>query len=99
MDRAFDSRIHISLTYPKLGHQERHKVWKNFIRSLHVDTSGIGDAQIDDFATLELNGRQIKNVVKMAYLLAAAEEGVLKPMHVEMIMGLGKTDKLGQGGE
>lgn len=94
MDRAFESRIHISLAYPELTHESRQKVWKSFIQSLKVDTSAIDDIQIGHFAAVELNGRQINNVVKMAGLLAADEKGALMPAHVEAIMKIGKSDRM-----
>jgi len=62
---------------------------------LQVDTSGIGEEEIARFAAVDLNGRQIKNVVKMAGLLAADEGrngggggGVLRGEHVERLMGI-----------
>ncbi|KIM96604.1 hypothetical protein OIDMADRAFT_75796, partial [Oidiodendron maius Zn] len=86
MDRAFASRIHLSLTYPELKHESRLKVWKSFIQSLHVDTSAMTDDEMGRLAEKELNGRQIKNVVKMAALLAADNGGKLKPEDLDTIL-------------
>jgi AAA+ superfamily predicted ATPase len=92
IDRAFESRIHLSLTFQELAHESRRKVWKSFIESLQVDTSAMTDDVIGRLAEMELNGRQIKNVVKMA-ALAAAGDGKLRPENVDSILRIGKTTK------
>jgi AAA+ superfamily predicted ATPase len=99
IDRAFESRIHVSLSYPDLALDSRRKVWKNFIQNLHIDTSQISDAHIEKFSEVELNGRQIKNTVKMAGLLAATEEGSMRPEHVETMMRIVQANtRLGKNG-
>jgi AAA+ superfamily predicted ATPase len=100
MDHAFASRIHLSLTYPELTHDSRLKVWKSFIQSLHVDTSAMTDDEMGRLAEKELNGRQIKNVVKMAGLLAGDNGGKLKPEDLDTILRIGKRNELaGEGSE
>lgn len=91
IDPAFESRIHVSFSYPDLTQELRRKVWKNFIQSLKVNTLEIRDADIDQFSTVDLNGRQIKNMVKMAGLLAAANNGQLRAEHVESMMRIVKS--------
>ncbi|KIW90878.1 uncharacterized protein Z519_08661 [Cladophialophora bantiana CBS 173.52] len=87
IDPAFESRIHLSLSYPELTQELRHKIWKNFIQRMKVDTTQITDAHLDKFAALDLNGRQIKNTVKMAGLLAAqAADHCLTAEHVETML-------------
>ena len=98
MDRAFASRITLSLTYPELRHDSRLKVWKSFIQSLHVDTSAMTDNEMGRLAEKELNGRQMKNVVKMASLLAADNGGKVKPEDLDTILGIGRGNKLAGGG-
>ncbi|KAH8882090.1 P-loop containing nucleoside triphosphate hydrolase protein [Thozetella sp. PMI_491] len=90
IDPAFQSRIHLSLTYPELTRELRHKIWKNFIRTMKVDTSSITDAHLDKYASIDMNGRQIKNSVKMAGLLATKENHHLTPEHVETVLGLAR---------
>jgi AAA+ superfamily predicted ATPase len=100
IDRAFESRIHVSLTYPELTHEWRRKVWKNFIQSLQIDTSAMTDGEIGRLTEMELNGRQIKNVVKMASLLASDDGGKLKPEDLETILRIGRSNKFaGDGSE
>ena len=93
-------RIHLTLTYPELTHDSRLKVWKSFIESLHVDTSAMTDDETGRLAEKELNGRQIKNVVKMAGLLAADNGGKLNPEDLDTILRIGRGNKLaGEGSE
>jgi ATP-dependent 26S proteasome regulatory subunit len=91
IDHAFESRIHLTLTYPALALDSRRKVWTNFIQSLQVDKSAITDDEIENLAKENLNGRQIKNVVKMAGLLAAHNGGKLESEHLHTVLRIGKT--------
>jgi ATP-dependent 26S proteasome regulatory subunit len=80
-DPAFQSRIHISLDYQELSIDSRRTVWKNFLDSSaqeHTITSG----QLDSLARMSLNGRQIKNILKIARLLASRKEAKLSHEHI-----------------
>lgn len=77
IDSAFQSRIHVSFEYPDLNLDSRKQIWSKFIDSaagcgFKVELSEQG---ITDLAGLELNGRQIKNIVKTAQLLASRRKG------------------------
>ncbi|PNS19714.1 hypothetical protein CAC42_7681 [Sphaceloma murrayae] len=80
-DPAFASRIDLALEYAPLEQSSRKTIWTTFLtrQAKRGDGPGteIGQAQIEDLAKLELNGREIKNVVKSAYLLAAREKRAL----------------------
>ena len=73
IDDAFHSRIHISMRYPDLTPASRRHIWQTFVGG--KGGTGIGKAQLDKLATVDLNGRQIKNVVKTARMLARSEDG------------------------
>ena len=82
IDNAFLSRCHIHLRYPPLSIQSRSTLWQNFLLRLQKTTlseqlrgSEAGGMTIklpanglDLLAAWELNGREIKNVVKTAHL-------------------------------
>jgi len=74
IDPAFQSRIHISLDYPDLSTDSRRLIWKNFLAASTLEVR-VTEKQIDELARLELNGRQIKNVLKTAQLLARRKTG------------------------
>jgi AAA+ superfamily predicted ATPase len=88
-DPAFQSRIHISLDYQELSLDSRKKVWKNFL-----ETSGhehaITKSQMDHLARMNLNGRQIKNILKIARLLAQRKEEKLSHDHITTTLEVSK---------
>ena len=64
-DDAFKSRIHVPLKYNDLTVDSRTKIWKHFLRDENVD-----DAGCEVLAQANINGRQIKNVIRTAKSLA-----------------------------
>nr|POF17387.1 hypothetical protein CFP56_76109 [Quercus suber] len=84
-DPAFDSRIHLTIHYPALDLQSRLHIWSTFIDVTNPDTS-ISSAQLASLARLEMNGRQIKNIVKTARLLSGQAGSPLKLQHIEMVL-------------
>jgi adenylate kinase family enzyme len=68
-DPAFQSRIHISLDYPDLTAESRRVIWKNFLEVSPLE-SQVTESQLNALALMSLNGRQVKNVLKTAQLLA-----------------------------
>lgn len=88
-DDAFYSRIHLSLPFKPLDQQFREDIWKNFLKDTDVPQS-----DIPEFASEELNGRQIKNVVKMARLLAKDNGGIsLQSSHIRDVLSVTTEDK------
>lgn len=84
-DPAFQSRIHISLDYPELSVGSRMTVWKNFLESSaqgHVIT----EDQLKELSRMVLNGRQIKNILKIARLLASRKDQPLSHDHIVTTM-------------
>ncbi|KAI8222908.1 ATP-dependent zinc metalloprotease FtsH [Colletotrichum sp. SAR 10_96] len=93
-DPAFESRIHLTINYPALDFDSRLHVWKVFINRRKVDESGaleprqsrLEDEDFKALAKLELNGREIKNVVKTASLLAVRNGAPLGIEHVRAVL-------------
>lgn len=69
-DDAFTSRIHVPLRYSNLDEASRRTIWRNFCNRVPGGVE-ISDKELDELAKRELNGRQIKNIVKSAESLAA----------------------------
>jgi hypothetical protein len=84
-DPAFQSRIHISLDYPGLTLESRKTVWKNFLDS-SAQEHEITKAELVELARMDLNGRQIKNILKIARLLASRKEEKLAMGHITTTM-------------
>jgi hypothetical protein len=82
-DAAFESRIHLSLQYHGLSLESRRSVWVTFLKN-----QAFTEEQIDALAQIELNGRQIKNILKTAQLLAARKDASLDFGHVQIITKL-----------
>lgn len=68
-DDAFKSRIHIPIRYTDLDVASRLKIWRSFCSKVPGGVD-ISDAQYETLAEHDLNGRQIKNVIKAAESLA-----------------------------
>lgn len=71
LDPAFKTRITLALRYDTLDKAARNQVWINLL-----DSSGLGDnvkkglINTEELAEHELNGREIKNCIRLAMALA-----------------------------
>ncbi|KAJ3498814.1 hypothetical protein NLG97_g826 [Lecanicillium saksenae] len=93
MDTAFQSRIHLTLEYPNLDAVARRAIWTTFLdRAAREDSqnneSRISEAALKSLCALDLNGRQIKNIMKMAQLLAMQTGSVLTYEHVQTVLNI-----------
>ena len=94
IDAAFQSRIHVSMEYTELSESSRRHVWENFLKAStppdQQPLSGFTDEQLSILAGYRMNGREIKNVLKTAKLLANSHkgnwDGVLGFEHVESVL-------------
>jgi len=87
IDPAFKSRLDLILPYQDLDQPARRSVWVNFISSLTAGTWELSDKDFDKLSESMLNGREIKNSVKTALVLAA-HDGGLKMKHLETVLGI-----------
>jgi hypothetical protein len=90
-DAAFESRIHLTIHYPALDTPSRLHIWKTFV---NMGTSGsrLSDRDLQTLATKEINGRQIKNIIKTARLLSKQQNVPLAMEHVQMVLRVKKGD-------
>jgi SpoVK/Ycf46/Vps4 family AAA+-type ATPase len=100
MDAAFESRIHLTLNYSELDKPSRKHIWTTFLdldrKSAEKGEDGnagcgFTDAELEKLSRERLNGRQIKNVVKMAGLLAESAKEGLGMRHLETVLRLRKA--------
>ncbi|KAF9635055.1 Multicopper oxidase type 1 [Lasiodiplodia theobromae] len=97
-DEAFRSRIHLKINYPDLGTEAKIGIWKNFIEaSRKKNGSNVSDANIRELAEYPLNGREIKNMVKTAQLLASREKWPLEMRHFKVCLDVMEDAKGEQG--
>ncbi|KAJ3403758.1 hypothetical protein HDV05_007616 [Chytridiales sp. JEL 0842] len=67
-DPAFESRVTVALKYQSLDVSARIQVWKNLMERVSIPVDA--DIDFDALGKHELNGRQIKNSVRLAVALA-----------------------------
>ena len=88
IDPAFKSRIHLSLTYPALSVTARSKLWEIFILkgTERQRPRWLSAKFLDKVSRKEVNGREIKNIVRVAHALAVSDK---RPMQAnDIIQGL-----------
>ncbi|KAH7163595.1 hypothetical protein B0J13DRAFT_670143 [Dactylonectria estremocensis] len=85
IDPAFQSRVHLTLRYPDLDARARKHIWKQFVTTSSVESS-LTEEQITRLAMLPLNGRQIKNIVKISLLLVEGENAKLTTEHIQTVL-------------
>ncbi len=66
-DAAFESRIHLTILYRPLDTPSRLHVWNTFFQMKDLK-SWLSDKDLETLATIEVNGRQIRNIIKTARL-------------------------------
>jgi hypothetical protein len=78
-DDAFKSRIHVPLKYTGLDVSSRKQIWRNFLDRAEGDdganndkgkSAAIDEKGLEQLAQHDLNGRQIKGIVRTATSLA-----------------------------
>ncbi|KAF8535885.1 hypothetical protein BDD12DRAFT_808201 [Trichophaea hybrida] len=75
-DEAFQSRIHVALRYNDLDRKAKRIIWRTFLSKVSREEPGSEEREIitleelDNIARKDLNGRQIKNVVRTSQALA-----------------------------
>lgn len=82
-DEAFHSRISVALKYEPLGASARAEVWTNLLAA-----AGVVGLAPSELAAYELNGRQIKNTIRLAQSLAASEGVAVSAAHVARTVGV-----------
>lgn len=85
-DPAFFSRVSLAICYPKLDTSDREKVWYNVLKGAGVDVSQL---DLSALAQHEVNGRNIKNIVRVAQTMAAGDNRSLQ--HIDLINSLSLT--------
>mmetsp|Transcript_30278 Transcript_30278/g.73700 ORF Transcript_30278/g.73700 Transcript_30278/m.73700 type:complete len:1058 (-) Transcript_30278:143-3316(-) len=80
IDPAFKTRITLSLKYEQLDVSGREMIWNNLLLSSGVDAMSNSINTGILASSFVLNGREIKNALRLALALAA-EEGLNAPSH------------------
>ena len=70
IDSAFYSRISVALQYPAATSDKRLQIWTNLL-----DAAGVRGIDVATLGDHDLNGRQIKNIIRLSQTLARARNG------------------------
>lgn len=72
IDSAILSRVHLAIRYPEHTPEARQAIWRTFIERVsdETDDSLLEPDTLRSLANVDLNGRQIKNCVRMACAVA-----------------------------
>lgn len=91
-DEAFKSRVQLIIHYPNLQNEERRRIWSNFINGLQNTSvrAHIAELQesIGQLSEYELNGREIRNAVQTAALLAQFKGKRLALEHLKDVISV-----------
>jgi hypothetical protein len=85
IDHAFQSRVDLFLPYHDLTSEARRQVWENFIERAGRDKFEIDEASLEKLSHLNLNGREIKNLIKSAQLLSLKSGGKVPMSRLYML--------------
>jgi len=99
IDPAFDGRIHLTIKYPAPSFESRLPIWKTFLQSRGALSVGDGhnvisdliEADFNELADYQLNGRQIKNTARIAWMMAELEKRPVTIQDVTMVLDLKKA--------
>ncbi|KFA71440.1 hypothetical protein S40288_04279 [Stachybotrys chartarum IBT 40288] len=85
-DRAFMSRIHLTIFYPPLGPSSRALVWKNILTQsgMEFESDVVEPDLIASMDDDTMSGRHIKNLIQIACTLATGEGKPLSKSHLRL---------------
>ncbi|KAB8223448.1 P-loop containing nucleoside triphosphate hydrolase protein [Aspergillus novoparasiticus] len=82
-DEAVLNRVHLKLPYDDLKAPARRRILDRFLKAARAD---IQEADLETFAEIPLDGRKIKNVVKIARSVASSKGIQLSATYVRMTL-------------
>jgi len=92
-DPAFKSRIHLSVEYSALDHTKRTSIWRNLLGQ-NSDCCEWNQATYERLgADFDLNGREIKNLIKLAQAISAYKKEPLTESSLRLVYLINYGDK------
>ncbi len=83
LDSAFKSRISISIEYNELDKLSRQQIWSNLIKVAKIELS---EDDIKELSDIQMNGRQIKNSIRMAQSLAIDKNESVSKEYIKKVI-------------
>ncbi|KXS13553.1 P-loop containing nucleoside triphosphate hydrolase protein [Gonapodya prolifera JEL478] len=88
-DPAFASRINVALKYDDLQVAARTTIWRRCLQNVcGAESTEFSDSDLANLAAAELNGRQIRSIVKTAKCIATSKGVELGMRHVNIVLGV-----------
>lgn len=84
-DPAFYSRISIALRYDNLSSSARSQIWQNLLLA-----AGISGIDCDQLGEININGRQIKNAIRLAQGIAKSENQPVGLNHLQQVIDISR---------
>ncbi|KLU90668.1 hypothetical protein MAPG_10520 [Magnaporthiopsis poae ATCC 64411] len=86
-DKAFHTRIHVTISFPPVTQKEREIIWRNQASAKRVGarTASLSDEEWSSLSELKLDGRSIKNVFHVAGLWTGSDGGEDRPISLDDI--------------
>lgn len=84
-DEAFRSRISVIIKFDELNQESRYQIWKNL---LHVAKIMFDDQTLLKLSEFKINGRQIKNAIRMAQCLALNKKVPVNFDHMSKVIAM-----------
>ena len=80
IDTAFQSRIHLAISYPPLAPHARLQLWKDWIeKSTGVaEPNWMTESVVQQLLTRNTNGREIRNIMRVAQSVAQNEKRAIQ---------------------
>lgn len=89
IDDAFKNRIHVSILYSMPDAEARVSIWKNLLtrkrEKMSLDKSWT-ESEFQTLGDLEVNGRDIRNLIRIAYGYAKSKKTDLGVRHVRLVI-------------
>jgi len=83
IDTAFYSRISVALHFAHGDNSKREKIWNNLL-----DSAGIQGINAKELSLIDINGRQIKNAIRLSQTLAKSESKKVDIKTLEKVIEL-----------
>ena len=95
LDPAFLSRSTANIPYQELKKEDRVKIWTSILKKAEslneVKIAPSTYDAVETFAELNLNGRVVKNAIRLAYSLALSKEDkTITPKEINEVLALNK---------
>ena len=87
-DPAFRSRVTLAIHYKRPTQEGRFTIWTNLLKNRGLSLS---TAEIEALASVDINGREIKNAINSAGALAAEDGMVVNASHIREILDCQST--------